>query len=74
MAQKTKAEKVYEAQGYSMYLQMLKEEDIANLDRKTLVRMANSSRKVGDVQSAERIYAALVGLDSPDPLWHLYYA
>ncbi|MFK7798293.1 MAG: OmpA family protein [Aureispira sp.] len=74
MAQKTKAEKVYEAQGYGVYLQMLNKEDIANLDRKTLVRMANSSRKVGDSQSAERLYESLVGLDSPDPLWHLYYA
>ena len=74
MAQKTKAEKVYEAQGYSVYLQMLNKEDIANLDRKTLVRMANSSRKVGDSQSAERLYGALVGSEDPDPLWHLYYA
>lgn len=74
LAQKTKAEKVYEAQGYGVYLEMLNQENLANLDRKTLVRMANSSRKVGDNRSAERLYGALVDLENPDPLWHLYYA
>lgn len=73
-AQKTKAEKVYEAQGYGVYLEMFNQENLAQLDRKTLVRMAKSSQKVGDSRSAERLYGALVDLDSPDPLWHLYYA
>ncbi|MGH1334498.1 MAG: OmpA family protein [Aureispira sp.] len=73
-AQKNKAEKVYEAQGYGAYLEMFEKEDLTQLDRKTLIRMGRSSRKVGDSRNAERLYGALVGLESPDPLWHLYYA
>lgn len=74
IAQKKQAEKVYEAQGYGAYLEMLKKEDLTEVDQKTLVRMAQSSRKIGDSRSAERFYAALVALENPDPLWHLYYA
>ncbi len=73
-AQKTKAEKIYEAQGYGVYLEMLNKEELDKLDRKTLVRMAKSSQKIGDHRSAERLYGALIGLENPDPLWHLYYA
>lgn len=74
VAQRQKAEKIYAARGYRAYLDMHDQKDLEKLDRQTLVRMAESSRKVGDQRSAERLYAALVKLENPEPLWHLYYA
>lgn len=73
-AQRNKADKIYAAKGYRAYLDLKGEERLADLDRQTLERMGESSRKIGDQRSAEHIYGALVDLEKPDPLWHLYYA
>lgn len=73
-AQRKKADKLYANRGYRAYLELYDQKDLASLDRQTLTRMGESSRKIGDQRRAERIYRTLVGLDNPDPFDHLYYA
>lgn len=74
VAQRKKADKLYAARGYRAYLEMHDQKDLTKLDRQTLIRMGESSRKIGDQRRAERIYRTLIGLNNPDPFWHLYYA
>lgn len=73
-AQKSRAEKQFESKGYGVYLEMQAKEDIEKLDRPTLIRMAKSSRKIGDSRSAERLYEILIEQEDKEPLYHLYYA
>lgn len=73
-AQKSKAEKQFESKGYGVYLEMQSKEDIEKLDRPTLIRMAESSRKIGDSRSAEKLYGILIEQQDNEPLHHLYYA
>ena len=56
-AQKTKAEKIYDSKGYAAYLELQNKEDLSKMDRKTIIRMANSSRKTGDSRGAENARA-----------------
>lgn len=73
-AQKSKAEKQFESKGYGVYLEMQSKEDIEKLDRPTLIKMAESSRKIGDSRSAEKLYGILIEQQDNEPLHHLYYA
>ena len=73
-AQKGKNEKHYDSKGYGLSLELQSEEDIEKMDRNTLIRMAEASRKTGDSRSAERLYAALIAQEDNDPMFHLYYA
>jgi len=74
LAQKSRAEKQFESKGYGVYLEMQSKEDIEKLDRPTLIRMAKSSRKIGDSRSAEKLYGILIEQEDNEPLHHLYYA
>lgn len=74
IAQKGKADKQFDAKGYAVYLEMKSKEDISKMDRSTLIRMAKSSRKIGDSRNAEKLYAALIKQEDSEPLFHLYYA
>jgi len=71
---KGKAEKHYDAKGYGVYLEMKSKEDIAKMDRTSLIRMARSSRKTADSRTAEKLYAIIIEQEDNDPLFHLYYA
>lgn len=73
-AQKTKADKIYDSKGYAAYLELQNKEDLSKMDRKTIIRMANSSRKTGDSRGAEKLYALLIEQEDNEPLHHLYYA
>ncbi|BDS13333.1 OmpA family protein [Aureispira anguillae] len=74
IAQKGKADKEFESKGYGVYLEMQSKEDLAKLDRPTIIRMAKSSRKTGDSRTAEQLYAVLIEQEDNEPLFHLYYA
>lgn len=73
-AQRGKADKAFNAKGYGVYLEMQSKEDLEKLDRPTIIRMAKSSRKIGDSRNAERLYALLIEQEDTEPLFHLYYA
>lgn len=68
------ADKHYDSKGYGVYLEMLSKEDIAKMDRKTLIKMAESSRKTADSRLAEQLYGVLIEQQDDEPLHHLYYA
>ncbi len=74
-AQDTKGDKFYENMGYGIAIPAFKSSvgDDGKLDRKTMIRLANSYRLVGDYQNAEKYYAQIVE-SSSKPLYRLYYA
>lgn len=74
MAQKGRADKQFDSKGYAVYLEMQSKEDIAKMDRSTLIQMAKSSKKIGDSRTAEKLYAVLIEQEDNEPLFHLYYA
>ncbi|MCH2021776.1 MAG: OmpA family protein [Saprospiraceae bacterium] len=74
VAQKSKADKHYDSKGYGVYLELKSNEDLAKIDLNTLIRMARSSRKTGDSQTAEKLYAILIEKDEKEPMYHLHYA
>jgi len=70
-----KADKLYKELGYgtaiSEYKSTVGEE--GKLDRKTMIRLANSYRLIGDYRNAELYYAQIVE-SSDKALYRLYYA
>ncbi len=71
------ADKTYEELGYSSaintYLSSLGKDENAKMDRKSMIRLANSFRLIGDSQNAEKWYSQIVE-SSNKPLYRLYYA
>lgn len=76
MAQEgNKGDKYYEDLGYGTAIPAYKSTvgEEGKLDRKTMIRLANSYRLIGDYQNAELYYAQIVE-SSDKPLYRLYYA
>lgn len=74
LGQKSKNDKQFESKGYGVYLELQQKEDLSKADRATLLKMAQSSRKIGDSRAAEKLYGLLIKQEDTDPLHHLYYA
>jgi len=70
-----KGDKYYKDLGYGSAIPEYKSTvgDAGKLDRKTMIRLANSYRLIGDYQNAELYYAQIVE-SSSKPLYRLYYA
>ena len=70
-----KGDKFYKDLGYGTAIPAYKSTvgDVGRLDRKTMIRLANSYRLIGDYQNAELYYAQIVE-SSSKPLYRLYYA
>lgn len=74
-AQETKGDKLYDQLGYGIAIPAFKGAvgDDGKLDRKSMIRLANSYRLIGDYQNAEKYYSQIVE-GSNKPLYRLYYA
>ena len=70
-----RGDKYYKDLGYGSAIPEYKSTvgDAGKLDRKTMIRLANSYRLIGDYQNAELYYAQIVE-SSSKPLYRLYYA
>jgi len=72
-----KADQIYDDLGYSaainLYLSSVQGESTTKMDRKSMIRLANSYRLTGDYQNAEKWYGQIVET-SEKPLYRLYYA
>ena len=71
----TKGDKYYKGLGYGSAIPEYKSTvgEEGRLDRKTMIRLANSYRLIGDYQNAELYYAQIVE-SSSKALYRLYYA
>lgn len=74
-AQVAKGDKLYDQLGYGIAIPAFKGAvgSDGKLDRKTMIRLANSYRLIGDAQNAEKYYSQIVE-SSNKPLYRLYYA
>ena len=70
-----RGDKYYKDLGYGSAIPEYKSTvgEEGRLDRKTMIRLANSYRLIGDYQNAELYYAQIVE-SSSKPLYRLYYA
>ena len=70
-----RGDKYYKDLGYGSAIPEYKSTvgEAGRLDRKTMIRLANSYRLIGDYQNAELYYAQIVE-SSSKPLYRLYYA
>ncbi len=73
----SKADQIYDDLGYStainLYLSSVQGESTKKMDRKSMIRLANSYRLTGDYQNAEKWFGQIVET-SEKPLYRLYYA
>ncbi len=72
-----KADKAYEGNGYAeaidLYLASISKDKDAKVDRKSMIRLANSYRLIGDYQNAEKWYSQIVE-SSRKAKYRLFYA
>lgn len=69
-----KVEKIYKSKGYGKYVELQGKADVMDMKRPTLIKLATSYRKTGDMINAEYAYGALIEQNDDTPDFHLHYA